>query len=82
MRRRRAAAGELALAALRLFATLMRRARQTLYVTLRGAKPYALTVGGLACFVVSAFTVSPTLGWLAAGVAALLFNHGLERDRR
>lgn len=49
-----------------------------LNVTVRRLRPYALTVGGLACFVVSAFTWNVTLGWATAGVCALVFNLGLQ----
>lgn len=51
-----------------------RRTRLNLKVTLSHLRPYALTVGGLACFVVGAFTLSRALGWFVAGAAALLFE--------
>jgi hypothetical protein len=57
-----------------------RRAGRTLYVTVDHARPYALTVGGLACLTVGAFTVATWLGWTAAGTAALLFNWGLHKE--
>jgi hypothetical protein len=57
-----------------------RRAGRTVYVTVRSVRPYALTVGGLACLVISAFTWTPMAGWAAAGTAALVFNWGLHKE--
>jgi hypothetical protein len=53
---------------------------RTVYVTVDRARPYALTVGGLACLVISAFTWAPMAGWAAAGTAALVFNWGLHKE--
>lgn len=57
-----------------------RHATQTLYVTLRALKPYALSAGGLACFVVAGFSVSVTLGWTVAGGALLLLEWARDRE--
>lgn len=56
----------------------IRRLAAWLSVTIAGVRPYALTVGSLACFVVCGFVIAPALGWAVAGVCGLWFNHGLQ----
>lgn len=43
-------------------------------------RPYALTLAGLTCLVIAAFTLAAALGWAAAGAAALIFNWGLHKE--
>ena len=59
----------------------IRRLAVALSVTIASVRPYALTVGSLACLSVGAFTIAPALGWVATGALGLWFNHGLQQRR-
>lgn len=57
-------------------------ALHTLALLLLAVRAYWLTMAGLACLVVSGFTVTRWAGWLALGLAALFLEWRIDQRHR
>jgi hypothetical protein len=57
-------------------------ALRALVLLLLAVRAYWLTTAGLACLVVSGFTVTRWAGWLALGLAALFLEWRIDQSRR